>query len=94
MGSRCRNIGQRVRAQHSKVEETQQGLFVRMCFEDQDAPVLQEQGGRLTRAGLRTCLTEKVREIQRDFPASAVCSNIFSLKYSVCQGAISWGGVS
>lgn len=31
---------------------------------------------------------------QSDFPASAIFLNSFSLKYSVCQGAIFWGNVS
>ena len=33
-------------------------------------------------------------EGQSDLPVSAVFSNSFSLKYSICQGAIFWGSMS
>ena len=36
----------------------------------------------------------RVGKSQSDLPATAVFSNPFSLKYSLCQGSISGGGVS
>lgn len=34
-----------------------------------------------------------MREGQSDVPASAVISNSFTLKYSICRCAVFWGGM-
>ena len=59
-----------------------QPLFV---SRDKDAPFLWEQGGHLSHEGFMTCFREGRRKGQCDGSASAVFSNFFSLKFSICK---------
>lgn len=64
-------------------------------FRDMDAPFLQGPGGHLSYAGFMTCFKEEGSGAGKsDLPASVVCSNLFNLKHSVCQGTILGGNMS
>ena len=77
--------------------EFSKGLFAQILLSvllslEKEVPFL--QGGHLSHEGFMTCLKGEGWEWQGDLPASAISSNSFSIKYSICQGAIFWGSMS
>ena len=72
------------------------------CLKDENISLLWVWGGHFSHESLKTCFKiegwAKILEYNSvfyhgDLPASAFSSNFFSLKYSLCQGAVFWGSM-